>query len=147
MSSLEQSLKSEFPSLRADNHKITSPRADEYNCIAWAAGENDRWWWPSPSPYAYWPDGLPLTSTVENFIAAFRTLGYKVCEKETLEATYEKVALYVSISGTPTHMARQIETGEWTSKLGRDHDIEHSTLDVISDSIYGSVSKILYRER
>lgn len=147
MSSLEYSLKSEFPSLRANNHKITSPTTEEYNCIAWAAGENERWWWPSTSPFTYWPVGFPLTSTVENFIATFGSLGYKVCENETLEPTYEKVALYANESGMPTYMARQVENGSWTSKLGSNHDIEHFTLDVISGHTYGVVVKILRRAR
>ncbi|HEY7428267.1 MAG TPA: hypothetical protein VH682_28795 [Gemmataceae bacterium] len=35
-----------FPRLNGTAYRITSPASDVYNCIAWAAGETNRWWWP-----------------------------------------------------------------------------------------------------
>src|SRR5713101_10154879 len=46
------------PALAATGaYRVTSPATRNYNCVAWAASRTDRWWWPSP--FAYWPAGVP----------------------------------------------------------------------------------------
>lgn len=35
-----------FPGLRETEYTLTSPEDRGYNCIAWAAGDLSRWWWP-----------------------------------------------------------------------------------------------------
>ncbi|WP_019866148.1 DUF7689 domain-containing protein [Methylovulum miyakonense] len=147
MASLEQRLKNDFPNLQVNNHKVTSPQTSEYNCIAWAAGDDERWWWPAPHPMAYWPPGFPRTETIENFIAVFATFGYEISDNSLQEPGFEKVVLYANNDGKPTHMARQLESGAWTSKLGQDHDIEHEALDTISGPIYGVAVKIFRRAK
>jgi len=44
-------------------------------------------------------------------------------------------------------MARQLENGKWTSKLGELEDIEHDTLDVFDDSDYGTVACIMKKSK
>jgi len=34
----------DFPRLTAQNHRITSPATQGYNCVAWAAGDVEHWW-------------------------------------------------------------------------------------------------------
>lgn len=68
------------------------------------------------------------------------------CVDSSLEAGYEKVAIFVKNS-LPSHAARQLESGAWTSKLGPSHDIEHDALSGVEGSEYGSVAKILRRPR
>ena len=138
-------LESDFPSLGGENSEIKSPADEYYNCIAWAAEEDDRWWWPVPSPFAYWPPGLPRVVTLDNFITAFETLGYEPTEKDHLEPGFEKVAVYVDANGVPTHMARQRESGMWTSKLGPQEDIDHDTLEDLEGGVYGHVARVLRR--
>jgi hypothetical protein len=135
-----------FPKLEPTNHSLTSPPTIDYNCIAWAAGEDDRWWWPGTTDY-YWPEDVPNVETVNAFLVAFSTLGYAPCADGTLEKDTEKVVLYVNAKGIPTHMARQLETGKWTSKLGRECDISHDTPEVISAGVYGLVSTFMARAR
>jgi hypothetical protein len=48
--------------------------------------------------------------------------------------------------GTPTHMARQLTSGRWTSKLGELEDIEHLTLEQLSGSDYGQAVQFLKRK-
>lgn len=134
-----------LPSLQSQNHDITSPDTDEYNCIAWAAGEDDRWWWPANSPHAYWPPDVPRVVTVEAFILAFETLGYHPCDNGEFDPGVEKVVLYVNLSGEPTHMARQLPNGMWTSKCGQWCDISHDTPDVVAGGAYGVSSIYLAR--
>jgi hypothetical protein len=131
-----------FPSL-SHRARITSPEDDCYNCIAWAANDTDHWWWPLPG--AYWPPDVPVDNTVDAFVAAFATLGYEPCVDGELEAGMEKVALYVDIAGLPTHMARQLPSGVWTSKLGDLHDIEHPAVEEVCGRHYGRVERYLRR--
>lgn len=134
-----------FGNLRNSRYRITSPDTPFYNCIAWAAGETHRRWWPIG---AYWPDDAPNEETVESFIVAFRTLEYEPCEDGRLEKGYQKLAIYVDATGTPTHMARQLDSGAWTSKCGSLEDIEHETLNAVGGhgpDDYGQVVKYLKR--
>jgi hypothetical protein len=81
---------------------------------------------------------------MEAFCAALATLGYAVCEGEEPEPRFEKIALFASAEGRPTHAARQLPDGRWTSKLGRMEDIAHSLHD-LEGTIYGSVVRIVKR--
>jgi hypothetical protein len=67
----------DLPSLNDENCAITSPVTGHYNCIAWAAGEDFRWWWPDPLFIGYWPAApVPREVTLAAFEAAYATLGY-----------------------------------------------------------------------
>lgn len=133
-----------FPGLRNTPYGITSPQTPKYNCIAWAADDFGRWWWPK-IPY-YWPSGIPFEETLDAFVLAFATLGYVRCLSGEHEVGIEKVAIYVNPSGIPTHAARQLGTGMWTSKLGREHDIVH-TLDGLAGQHYGRVGAFMSRPK
>jgi hypothetical protein len=134
-----------FPRLRASAFQVTSPPDPVYNCVAWAAGVTNDWWWPLEDPQeAHWPAGVPRVRTLEAFQAAFATLGYAVCTGEELEAGYERVAIFADALGIATHATRQLTTGRWTSKLGRGEDIEHDLRDLEGDH-YGTVVLIMKR--
>ncbi len=137
-----------FPQLESAPYQIKSPEDVKYNCVAWAASpaEVRRRWRPAPSPFYYWPVE-PREETVAGFIRAFGRLGYAVCDTSDLEPGYERLAIYADDANTPTHMARQLPSGRWTSKLGELEDIQHSTLDQLSGSDYGRVVQILKRKR
>jgi hypothetical protein len=137
-------IESLFPGLQGSAFLVTSPATRDYNCVAWAANDSARWWWPDlDNDAAHWPTGVPVEETVEAFVQAFATLGFSRFESETPEPGFEKVALFAQ-GGTPTHVARQLPSGRWTSKLGQREDIEHD-LHAISGDIYGSVVLILRR--
>jgi hypothetical protein len=68
---------------------------------------------------------------------AFKWLGYIRCSNSRIEWGFEKVALYAD-GNSPTHMARQLSDGTWTSKCGGAEDITHFTLDALeSPGHYG----------
>ena len=120
-------LENAFPRLSGTRYRITSPDDRIYNCIAWAAEEETRWWfWP---PEYYWPSAASRGSDISCLVAAFRALRYEVCENSGLESRYQKVALYVR-EGNCTHVARQLFNGLWTSKLGQDVDVKARECDV-----------------
>jgi len=123
-------LRALFPSLRDCPRQLTSPYDETYNCIAWAAGDVSNWWWPTPgSKPNYWPEGIPTVETVPAFIQAFASLGYVVCDDGSLEPGFDKVALYADEHGIPTHMAKQLPDGTWSSKIGELPDIQHDSLE------------------
>jgi hypothetical protein len=134
-----------FPHLREAPYEITSPADPSYNCIAWAVGENERWWWPSSQ--AFWPQGVSLRPTLDAFVEAFSYQGYERCGDSSLEDGWEKVVIYAREDQRPTHVARQLTDGKWTSKLGKDVDISHANLDCICGNKYGKPVVIMRRRR
>ena len=137
-------LQAQFPELNAANSRPTSPITSDYNCIAWAAEESDSWWWPLPIGAGYWPPQVPRAETVDAFVAAFATIGFLQCETSSLEAKFHKVAIY-TMNNVPTHMARQLPDGTWTSKLGHNIDINHFTLEALHGPAYGAATHYLSR--
>lgn len=140
-------LEGRFPRLAAHPYAVTSPCSDEYNCLAWAAGDSVRWWWPDPMGTGYWPDEAPRLVTLDAFARAFATLGFEPCADPQLEPGFEKIAVYVEASGVPTHAARQYRDGTWSSKLGNLEDISHATLDSLRESDYGEPAFFMKRRR
>lgn len=133
-----------FHGLSESAFQVTSPATRDYNCIAWAANDTSRWWWPDPDNDAvYWPPGVAMEETVDAFVAAFATTGYVACSNEDVEPGFEKVALFAK-GGLPKHAARQLPNGRWTSKLGPREDIEHD-LHAVSGGLYGAVVLFLKR--
>lgn len=130
-----------FPNLTSGNHEVTSPRTVKYNCIAWAASNDQRWWQPG----SHWPiDSTREDAGIGNLISAFESLGYTVCDDGTLEDGFEKIAIYGS-GLLYTHAALQLPDGRWTSKLGQLEDITHSTTEAIEGNDYGCVVQFLKR--
>jgi hypothetical protein len=128
-----------FPALRRGKVNVTSPVDAIYNCIAWAANDNKRWWWPSV--YSYWPSTVDKKESIDAFGAVFETLGYTQKSSSEFEKGKEKVALF-ALAGKPTHAARQLPDGSWTSKCGKNVDISHDLTDV-EGPVYGQVVLIL----
>jgi hypothetical protein len=135
-----------FPRLRRDSFRVTSEPGSVYNCIAWSAGVTDDWWWPLQDPEeSYGPEGVARVRTLEAFREAFARLGFSSCEDEQRESGWEKIALFAHAIGTPTHAARQLPSGRWTSKLGKAEDIEHALRDLEGD-LYGAVVLMMKRQ-
>jgi hypothetical protein len=133
-----------FPKLKSTNYKVTSSKDEIYNCIAWAAGFTDAWWWPVGTGRIYWPAGVERTETLPAFRELFASLGHVDCASDEPEAGFEKIALFANEQGIPKHAARQLSTGRWTSKLGKMEDIEHDLRD-LEGSIYGAVVLVMKR--
>ena len=98
----------------------------------------------------YWPPNVNRADTFEAFVRACDSLGYTICLDGSLEAGTEKLALYgkgPQGSETLTHAALQLESGEWTSKLGDFEDITHATPADVQGPAYGRVVCYLARSR
>src|SRR5450759_1240698 len=100
----------EFPGLRGASWSVESSADRRYNCIAWAAGEDRRPWWPSRDKSGYWPPGIDRIASIDAFVAAFSKLGYSTVTEGDLSNNMDRVALYVdAVDNEPTHMARQCD--------------------------------------
>jgi hypothetical protein len=147
-------LRRRFPKLTIGNSRPTSPAEPEYNCIAWAAGDDTIWWEYDRSNSSrgkvYWPPEIQEGHTIESWEKVFELEGnYRRCRKQdgTFRWGIEKIAIYEK-NGVPTHVARQSASGKWTSKLGKGIDIEHKSLDYLIGFVgseYGEVR--VYMER
>lgn len=135
-----------FPALTKNNHRDASPIDSSYNCIAWAAHDTERRWWPQRVGGWYWPPGVSCSETLDAFISAFRLLGYEPCATGKFELHMEKLCLYV-LDGAVKHAARQTADGHWTSKLGLNVDIEHDSPEDVAGPLYGQPAAYLARSR
>jgi hypothetical protein len=141
---MKSDLEEWFPNLAQTEYEITSPRTYDYNCIAWALEEDDRWWSPTSDEY-YWLEGAPTEWSLAAVVQTFGMVGYEACQNADLEPGFQKVAIFTNVSGEPTHAARQLPNGRWTSKLGDWEDIEHELEGIEGEKMYGSVGQILRR--
>ena len=66
---------------------MTSDIDYEYNCIAWAAGDDTQQWWPV---HGYWPPDVRRVLSVEAFGEACAALGYGACEGADRNKQQEK---------------------------------------------------------
>lgn len=140
----------ELPYLTADTCQITSEASRQYNCIAWAAQDEINNWWPDDMDVGYWPPNVPRKVTIDAFVQAYQTLGYRLCHKGTVEAGLEKIAIFgIGPEGleVPTHAARQLKSGEWTSKLGPFEDVTHPDVNSARGPVYGKVICYMARSR
>jgi hypothetical protein len=124
-------MKQPFPNITSTNARPTSPCDSDYNCIAWAYGRNDVWCEPDIKGLYFWPISH-REYTSKAYEELFASIGYEICDNAKYEEGFEKIALYFDDAGKPTHAARQLPTGKWTSKLGPNIDIEHETPEVLN---------------
>jgi hypothetical protein len=85
------------------------------------------------------------------YLEAYRTIGYETCDSQCFEPGFEKIAIYVNDNGKPTHAARQLPNGQWTSKIGMWEDVEHEFSESLAMEIrgqiidYGTIAQLMKR--
>jgi len=133
--------------LREDNFSALGPNNPLYNCIAWSIGSRHDWVWPG--------------DTISDFDGLYAQHGYHPLDSVddhalSHEPGVEKIAIYGYISNRPsrakqgpvvTHAARQIDDGQWTSKLGSNSLIAHPDPRTIEGSTYGKLLKVYARTK
>ncbi|MBN3887378.1 MAG: hypothetical protein V7L02_14200 [Nostoc sp.] len=61
---LESYRENKFPNFYHTEYSVISKQSTSYNCFAWAAGEDNRWWSPiDPDNMYYWVEGF-----IANFV-------------------------------------------------------------------------------
>ena len=123
-----------LPRLREAPHRITSEPDDEYNCVGWVQRELDRYY----APGLFWPrEIVPEPEAgdedLDAFVAIFESWGYERCGSSDYEPGFLKIAIYAR-DGKFHHVAKQLRTNAWSSKVGEAHDLRHETLDALEDA-------------
>ena len=95
----------------------------------------------------YWYPDAPQEDSLRAWIRVFELHGYRTSDSPDLVFGTEKIAIYVDSDGTPSHVARQKDSGLWTSKLGRGEDIEHEALEGLEGDEYGTAAEVMERPR
>lgn len=140
---MHRSFPNEFPNSVQEPFLITSPQDVRYNCIAWAFGDSEKFYWPSDLPEYFWPENIKKEESIDAFVALYESIGYANCENGEPEIGYEKVAIF-ALNGKLKHAARQLQNGLWTSKLGSHVDVAH-TIPAMDGGMYGNVAQYMKR--
>lgn len=135
-----------FPRLTPKNYKVTSTATRNYNCLAHAVHREDVWFSHLPGDGRYWPPGVTRSGTVGAWIEALGHFAFVPCSSPVLELGVEKIAIYTK-EDVPTHVARQLPSGHWTSKLGSWEQIEHKSLHDLEGDVYGTATHFLSHPR
>lgn len=142
------------PQLASANIDIKSPTDRTYNCVAWAAGDDTKYWSPAVGVGGkllggyYWPADVEVLPTVTATEKVFEGRGFvrTALTDIALEPGVEKIAIFgQDAMGFVTHAARQVSSGRWASKMGDNADIEHDLHDV-EGGIFGEVRSIMRKE-
>ena len=132
-----------FPNLRTEAYHITSLCTIDYNCVAYAFGDQTQRWEPDPHNIYHWPISK-RDLKVKTWVLAAESLGFTVCKSDAFEDGFVKVAIYAK-KGKATHVARQLPDGMWTSKLGDLEDITHTLIGIVNTR-YGEPSTFLKKK-
>jgi hypothetical protein len=122
------------PRLETSRHRITSPPTDRYNCVAWVYRDFERWW----EPGFYWPEYAPMPvgdEDLDAYVRLFAHAGFRECETPDFETGYLKIAIYAR-DGRFHHVAKQLPSDAWSSKVGKSVDLRHEQLDALYDCAY-----------
>lgn len=131
-----------FPNSEKEPILIQSPETSTYNCVAWVLGKMDAWY--EPDLDYDWIAGLPMENDLATMQKFFEYFAFEGCEKPSLSDFSEEIIALFAKDGIFTHVAKRLENGRWTSKMGNSYDVEHS-LTSISDGLYGEV--VLYMRK
>jgi hypothetical protein len=111
--------------------------------FGFCAGDRAQWWEPPPQFGFYWPPGFSEDLSVETVTAIIKLHGFVVELDPAAHPVTDSVAIYAK-GDEWAHFAK-FSNGVWMSKIGEDHDIAHSSLDLLEGDLYGNVVKILSR--
>jgi hypothetical protein len=132
-----------FPHLGRE-YEVLGPATKVYNCIAWAIGITNKWVWPARPG---------KTATVADFDDLYGRYGYRRVKglNFDLHPNYHKLVLYAKRGKNgnwePTHGARQLSDGSWSSKLGQLPLIRHLEPDDLDGNSYGVPIAVYVRPR
>ena len=130
----QQQIAKHFPNLKyKENFEYTSDDTDDYNCVAWATEENDKW-----IQYPPYNSNGDYEDSVNSYLEHFRILGFEITNSAELENGFDKIVIYIDVVNNEfKHVARLKPDGLWASKIGNWEDIEHTTPHALGDGTYG----------
>jgi hypothetical protein len=141
-----EDIEADLPLLRrGQNYAEASKWNFDYNCLAFVLGDYENWWEP-PGLYGhYWPPGFREDVSVETVTKIIKLHGFVVEHAPDIPPLTESIAVFAK--GEDWEHFAKFANGVWSSKIGEDHDITHSSLQVLEGDLYGRVVKILSRNK
>jgi uncharacterized protein (UPF0297 family) len=136
------SVRTKFPYLQ--HCRVTRNIDRNYNGVAWAMFDRNKYWDPDPFHQFYWPTHLLRERTLRVFEQLFEDHEYEYTDNFQFESGYEKIVIYV-LDGQPTHVARQEDFDKWTSKMDRCEEINHLNPCILESEKLGNIATILKR--
>jgi len=138
--SLNHAWSRHFPAVAKFPIARTSDKTGDYNCFAYVAGIDSINWCPHfiKCDDVYWPAPECVDENhIDSYLIGYERIGFEWCADGSLEAGWEKIALYVDEKNIPQHAAVQREDGTWQSKLGSDIDVSHALESLESSEEFG----------
>jgi len=139
-----------------ENFEFTSPKKRGYNCVAYALGEvnKDIDMLALSKRIDLTPFGLSndkLDHSINGYIKLISGLySYEVCDNSEVEENFDKIVLFEGLDEDGDisflHIAKQLDNGIWTSKMGAFEDIEHLTPDAVN-GLYGQPKVFMKRKK
>jgi hypothetical protein len=130
-----------FPILREHEFRITGGESSAYNCAGDACGIR-QWVWPGEEN---WPEAADHGNSIASFDALLTEMvGGTITENQAPEPGHVKLAVYTLLpDGTqPTHMMRQLPTGEWMSKMGSMDTLVLDNVHDLENGVYGRLYRM-----
>jgi hypothetical protein len=139
-------IEADLPLLRrGENYDEASEWNFDYNCLAFVLGDYENWWEPLGLYGHYWPPGFPEDVTVETVTKIIKLHGFVVELAPGTPPRADSIAIFAKGEDWE-HFAKFVD-GIWSSKIGEDHDITHSSPEILEGDLYGRVVKILSRRQ
>lgn len=95
----------------------------------------------------YWPaDTSPKKKRFQPSSLHSKPLAMKSAMIDaSVEAGFQKFAIYTDVQQAPRHVAKQLVNSEWTSKIGQYEDFQHKTLEALTSEVpaYGTIAQIM----
>jgi hypothetical protein len=102
--------------------------------MAWAVDDVRQWWEYGATLFGvptFWPNGYPPGETVADVSNVLQgVFRYTPTIDRRARLGIERVAIYGHADLSFAHIARQLESGRWSSKLGELYDLEHALSDL-----------------
>jgi hypothetical protein len=134
----------DFPALAGTEYDL-SDEDFNYNCLAFALGDQSNWWEPPKGLGQYWPPGFSEDVTVPTVELIIKTHGFTV--ETEIRSTPGTDAIAIFAEGNEwTHFAK-FSNGSWSSKLGDGHDVIGVSPEHLEGPLYGKIIKVLCRPR
>ena len=138
----KEDVEADFPALKSGNYEL-SDQDFNFNCLAYALGDQTNWWEPPRGSGRYWPAGFPADVTIQTAESIIRTHGFTAELDAAIEPDTD--AMYGQ-GHECTHFAK-FARGVWSSKLGEGHDAVRFRLQDLEGSLYGRAVRVLSRPK
>lgn len=132
-----------FPNIVGKKFKIINSNFD-FNCVAYSLDIFDDYMWTTEKNWPY--QSVPRLLTIENFKKMYNFYGYEICDDDSYDSNYEKIAFYAK-NNIPTHAAKQFNN-IWKSKISNlivEHELDWLCGD--TQDAYGDIVFIMRRKK